>query len=191
MSGIATQLVVLIVMTHGLRALGQWSGPRRGGILLGLPSTTAIILCGTSLEHDLDESLQLAESGLLGLVATVSVPLIYTLAAASTWGLFMAPCAAIAGYLAVATALSPLLEVGPPCAAGAAALGVLAAIYVVDRTGDLAPSCRGAGRDHLSPWGKVVLRTLIPVACLLGIYGARSIAGPEKVGLLLPFPATS
>ena len=32
---------------------------------------------------------------------------------------------------------------------------------------------------------------MIPVTCVLCVSGARSIAGPDKAGLLLPFPATS
>jgi hypothetical protein len=192
MSGLATQLVVLVVMTHGFRVLGQWSGPRRGGILLGLPSTTAIVLCGTGLERGLDESLRMAEAGLLGLVAAVTLPVVYTLAAAKRWGLPMAPCAAVVGYLAIATAMSLLPAVGPLGAAGASALGVAAAVCLVGRqTGEPAPSGAVASRGRRSGWGTLVLRSLIPVACVLCVYGARSIAGPGKAGLLLPFPATS
>ena len=50
---------------------------------------------------------------------------------------------------------------------------------------------RPAAEAVVSGWGTLVLRTLIPVACVLCVYGARSIAGPDKAGLLLPFPATS
>jgi hypothetical protein len=191
MSGLATQLVVIVVMTHGFRILGQWSGPRRGGILLGLPSTTAIVLCGADLELGLDESLRLAESGLLGLVAAVALPVVYSLAAVTKLGLPVAPCAAVAGYLAVATALSLLPAVGPSRAAGVSALGVVAAVYLAGRTGEVGSSCTAASRGRRSRWGTLVLRTLIPVACVLGVHGARTIAGPDKVGLLMPFPATS
>jgi hypothetical protein len=193
MSGLATQLVVLIVMTHGFRTVGQWSGPRRGGILLGLPSTTAIVLCGAGLEHGLDESLRLAEAGLLGLVAAVTLPVVYTLVAATGWGLPVAPCAAVTGYLAVATAFSLLPAVGPSGAAGASVLGVVAAVCLAGRTGEVASSSGAASRsrDRRSGWGTLVLRTLIPVACVLCVYGVRSIAGPDEAGLLLPFPATS
>ena len=191
MSGLATQVVVLVVLTHGFRVLGQWSGPRRGGILLGLPSTTAIVLCGTGLERGLDESLRMAQAGLLGLVAAVTLPVVYALAAATRWGLPLAPCAAVVGYLAVATAMGLLPAVGPLGSAGASVLGVAAAVCLTGLIGDAAPSRGAAGRGRRSGWGTLVLRSLIPVACVLCVSGARSVAGPDKAGLLLPFPATS
>jgi hypothetical protein len=159
--------------------------------LLGLPSTTAIVLCGAGLERGLDESLRLAEASMLGLVAAVTLPVVYALAAAKRRQLPVACCAAVAGYLAVATAMSLLPAVGPLEAAGVSVLGVAAAVCLAGRTREEAPSCGAAFRGHRSGWGTLVLRTLIPAACMLSVYGARSIAGPDKAGLLLPFPATS
>ena len=86
--------------------------------MLGLPSTTAIVLCGTGLERGLDESLRMAEAGMLGLVAAVTLPVVYALAAAKRRQLPVATCAAVAGYLAIATAMSLLPSVGPLGAAG-------------------------------------------------------------------------
>ncbi len=72
------QMAVLVAMTHGFRVAGRWVGPRRGGLLTGLPSTTALVLVGCGLERGVDEAVVAAEACLVGLVAAAALfPLAY------------------------------------------------------------------------------------------------------------------
>src|SRR5439155_11050658 len=102
MSGPLGQITMLMVMTSALRALGRWAGPRRSGLLLGLPSTTAMALLGCALERGADEATGTAELCLAGLVAAAALPLAYGRATGAGWRAPGAAAAAVAGYAAVA-----------------------------------------------------------------------------------------
>ena len=43
MFGPLLQIVMQVGLTHGVRALGGRVGPRTGGLLMGVPSTTALV----------------------------------------------------------------------------------------------------------------------------------------------------
>jgi hypothetical protein len=79
MYGLFVQIGILVAMTHALRALGHVAGPRRCGLILGLPSSTALMLLYCGHEYGVGEAMAAAESSLLGLVAAATLPLAYAL----------------------------------------------------------------------------------------------------------------
>ncbi len=85
MCGLLVKCAVLILMIHGFRALGRRVGPRYSGLMLGLPSTTAVMLLLCGCERGDAAATRMAEANLLGLVAAVALPLAY--AAGRTAGL--------------------------------------------------------------------------------------------------------
>ena len=79
--------IVLIAVIHGLRAVGRRIGPRASGLILGLPSSTAIVLLLCGRARGCLVAAEMAESSLLGLVAAVSLPLAYAEAVRQRWRL--------------------------------------------------------------------------------------------------------
>ena len=92
--------VTLIAVIHGLRILGRRIGPRASGLILGLPSSTAILLVLCGRERGSAVAVEMADASLLGLIAAVSLPMAYAQAVRRGWGLPAALTAAIAalGY---------------------------------------------------------------------------------------------
>ena len=66
--------ITLVAVIHGLRILGRRIGPRASGMILGLPSSTAILLVLCGRERGWSVAVEMAEASLLGLVAAVSMP---------------------------------------------------------------------------------------------------------------------
>src|SRR3954454_23113566 len=77
MYALFVQMAILVAVTHGLRALGRLAGPRRCGMLLGLPSSTTLTLLYCGYEHGNGGAMVAAESSLLGLIAAATLPLAY------------------------------------------------------------------------------------------------------------------
>ena len=100
------------------------AGPRFSGLALGLPSTTAVVLIFCGCEQGSLAATQMAESGLLGLVAAVSLPLAFIGSVRLGWRLWGAIAASVGGYVAVAAGLGCLPATGvlPKVSLAAAAL---------------------------------------------------------------------
>jgi hypothetical protein len=190
MYSLFVQIAILVAMTHGLRALGHLAGPRRCGLLLGLPSSTTLMLLYCGYEHGIGGMMVAAESSLLGLVAAALLPLAYARATrAGSWPL-RAPAAAIAGYVATASVLRILRDAGPgPCLVLSVA-GVLTACALARRVRvDAGWSRQGAGarrRLHDLALGTAVPATLVVAIKLLGLVG-----GAHWAGLFTTFPSMS
>ena len=105
MCGLIVKCAVLVVMIHIFRALGRLAGPRFSGLALGLPSTTAVVLIFCGCEQGSTAATQMAESGLLGLVAAVSLPLAFIGSVRLGWPLWGAIAVSVGGYMAVAAGL--------------------------------------------------------------------------------------
>src|SRR5947209_6051427 len=133
MYGIFVQLVILVAITQGLRALGHLAGPRCCGLVLGLPSTTALMLLFCGHEHGVGEAMTAAESSLLGLVAAAMLPLAYARAIRAGARPIWALTSAIAGYVAVAIVFRALPDVGAVARVGISIAGVLTACYFAGR----------------------------------------------------------
>jgi hypothetical protein len=185
MSAPLLKLAVLVAMTHGIRALVRLAGPRRSGVALGLPSTTAVALVGCGLERGGDAAAGMAEASLLGLVAAVPVPLVYAGALGFGWRLPGALTMAIAGFALVAGGLGCLPAHGPLSGLGLAALAVLVACHLAGRI----PTAGDAPGRIESPGSRTLaLRTAVPVASLAIVLFLQDAAGPYWAGLLGPFP---
>src|SRR4051812_29891305 len=104
-TGLLVKCVVMIGVIHGLRFLGRRIGPRASGLILGLPSSTAILLVLCGREKGMVPAIEMADASLLGLIAAVSLPLAFARAVGSGWKLPAALAAAVGAYVAVASGL--------------------------------------------------------------------------------------
>ena len=189
MCGLIVKCALLIVMIHLFRALGQWAGPRFSGLALGLPSTTAVVLIFCGCEQGSSAATQMAESGLLGLVAAVSLPLAFIGSVRLGWPLWGAIAASVGGYLLVAARLGCLPATG--------ALPKVISPPRPRRRGDLGGTksevrnVRRGGRVPLSGFRRcscaLPLRPF--TSCLLAIF--ERLAGPSWAGLVSTFPSLS
>jgi hypothetical protein len=174
MYGLVVQIAILVAMTHGLRALGHVVGPRRCGLILGLPSSTALMLiyCGT--EYGVGEAMATAESSLLGLIAAATVPLVYALAIRVAPRPLLAPALAIAGYVAVAAVFRFLPVAGAAARVCVSIIGVLVACYVARRVRVVGREPRPSTRPSLR---HLALRTMVPGALIVAVRLVRAVGG--------------
>jgi hypothetical protein len=190
MCGLIVKCAVLIVMIHLFRALGQWAGPRFSGLALGLPSTTAVVLIFAGCEQGSAAASQMADSGLLGLVAAVSLPLAFMGSVRMGWQLWQVIAASVGGYAVVAAALGCLPATGVvPRASLATAALVGAAMWVRGREGSTDGHSRAGGR--LTRFRTMLLRTATPMLYLVVLASAQQLAGPSWAGLVSTFPSLS
>jgi hypothetical protein len=190
MFGLIVKCAVLVVMIHIFRALGRLAGPRYSGLALGLPSTTAVVLIFCGYEQGSLAATQMAESGLLGLVATVSLPLAFIGSVRLGWRLWGAIATSVGGYVAVAAGLGCLPATGvlPKVSLAAAAL-VGAAMWVRDREVSTPEDKKSTVR--ISPLRTMFLRTATPALYIFVLAIAQQLAGPSLVGLVSTFPSLS
>ncbi len=190
MCGLIVKCAVLVVMIHIFRALGRLAGPRYSGLALGLPSTTAVVLIFCGCEQGSTATTQMAESGLLGLVAAVSLPLAFIASVRLGWPLWRAIAVSVGGYMAVAAGLGCLPAAGvlpKVCLAAAALLG--AAIWV--RGNEVSPQGGGRSSTLLSTRRTLFLRTATPAAYIMMLGIVQQLAGPSWAGLVSTFPSLS
>ena len=81
MSALVVKAAVLFAWTRALREVGRRAGPHRIGLLLGLPSTTALALVACGHERGAGPAVVMADAGMLGLAAAVALPASYARAA--------------------------------------------------------------------------------------------------------------
>ncbi len=167
---------------------GGWDRGR-AGCLLGLPSSTAILLVLCGRERGSAGAIEMADASLLGLIAAVSLPIAYAHAVRRGWGLAAALGAAVAAYIGVAYALGfarPRRFAAPD--------GRLVRVdrdRVVPGVAD-----RGAGRGRRGGRsrriaGSPCCGTLIPVAYVAIVGIVSGLAGPRWAGLVSTFPSMS
>jgi hypothetical protein len=185
---LVVKCATLIAVIHAFRFIGRRAGPRASGLILGLPSSTAILLVLCGLENGTATAVEMADSGLLGLIAAVALPLAYARAVREGWSF---PCAlgvAVAGYVLVASCLG---FVHPSVSAQRLALSfgsILAASLAASRIG---PPAEVARRS--APAGRwiPVLRTIIPVLYVVTVGIVTGVASPRWAGLVSTFPSMS
>jgi hypothetical protein len=180
--------ITLIAVIHGLRRLARRLGPRTCGLLLGLPSSTAILLVLCGREQGPAGAIEMADASLLGLIAAVSLPIAYTLAVRRGWGLAAALAAAIAAYAGIASGMG-YVDPGDSLLRMVVSFGsILIASYLAARIGLPVEAAR---RKSPSERWMTLLRTLIPVVyvAIVGLVGG--VAGPRCAGLFSTFPSMS
>jgi hypothetical protein len=180
------QFAILAAMTHAVRAVGDRLGPRWGGLVLGLPSTTAVLLVTGGCEHGSSEAARAAEIGLLGLVAAVALPLAYGAALGRGWGLRTAAFAGVAGFVGSATVLRAGPDFGAVGGLGLAMLGVTLGCRLARWLPEVGGDAGGGSASR-----SFALRSAVPAVFVLALRGFRSVAGPDWAGLFATFPAMS
>lgn len=187
MSELLLKMAMLAALTHAIRGLARVVGPRRGSLLLGLPSTTAIALVSCGQAYGIAAASEMAEASLFGLIAAVALSLAFAGSLLAGRRLARASAAAVIGYFVVAWTA---LFVPEPGAAGRviiATAAVLAAGHFAARMATAPEGRRGAAATS-SPLRCLVLRTVVPVACLVAITALRECVGFRSAGLLSTFP---
>ena len=161
-------------------------GPRASGLILGLPSSTGIILFLSGRERGSLGVSEMAEASLLGLVAAVSLPMAYAQAVRRGWRLPGAIGAAIAAYLIVASGLGSLHPGGPLGCLGIALGAILLTTILAARIDIPSATARGFAR---SPRWSSIVRTAVPAVYVVVVGIASGAASPRWAGLVSTFPS--
>jgi uncharacterized membrane protein (GlpM family) len=180
--------VALITVIHGLRAVCRRIGPRFSGLLLGLPSSTAIVLFLCGRERGAGGASEMAEASLLGLVAAVALPLAYAQSVRWGWRLPRAIGASIVAYLIAASGLGSVDPGGPLECLGIAFGAILLTSVLAARIEIPGSSAGGVRRS--SRWSLLV-RTAVPAVYVLVVGIASGAASPKWAGLVSTFPSMS
>lgn len=174
----------IVALTHGMRAIGTFAGPRWGGLVLGLPASTAVVLFFLALDQGSDFATTSAYCGLLGLLAASALALGAGWGLARGWQPVLALLFGVSCYAATAV-VGRAVGVLSPVAAVPLVLAGLMAFHALARR--VQP--RIADRERRpSRVRNLTLRTIIPVVCLLGIMQLAGRVGPVWAGLLGTFP---
>lgn len=179
------KIALFSAVTHGVRALCQIAGPRRGGLLLGLPSTTAVALISCGLDRGVDAAMVMAEASIFGLVAAVALPLSFARALGAGLGAVTTAAIAVSAYLTVASGSHLVPDLG----AGASLLMATMAVLLGCRASERIAVAEDEGaRIRPSRRRRLILRFAIPTVCLTLVTALRESAGPHWAGLFSTFP---
>jgi hypothetical protein len=178
-------LAPVIVATATLIAR-RW-GQHIGGIIVGLPMTSAPVSIFFAIEQGRTFAAGAALGAMMGVIPVTVFCTAYVLGARrlplrmeQKMGWYLSPLVAIFCYLA---AVWPLSRVAPPLALVVVLvpLALLAGLWIIGRGAQVT--------EHFpAPWWDLPLRMGIATALLLVITGAASVLGPTWSGLLSPFP---
>ena len=180
--------LVLIAVVHGLRLLGRRFGPRASAMILGLPSSTAVILLLCGRERGISVAAEMAQASLLGLVGAVCVPLTYAQAVARGWRLPESMAASLVAYFAVAVGLGSIHPSTPLECLGISVSAIWLAAYLAGRIDAMTDT--PVGFRTSARWSALV-RTAIPMVYIMIMGIAGSAASPSCAGLISTFPSMS
>lgn len=180
------KIVVVVAVTHLARWIGHLAGPNWGGIILGLPISTALVLLFYAIDAGADFAMAAVDSGILGVGAAVGAAVAFVAMLARGANFTLSIIIAVGGYLAVAAVLQRMsiertelrLLVSLACVTCACV-----AMRLVSAPVTTQPRCCSVARS-------MILRTLTPVVCLLTVVGLKDFVGPQWAGLLSTFPST-
>ncbi len=183
---LVVKCVTLIVVIHLLRLFARRAGPRAGGMVLGLPSSSAILLVLCAREQGTTSAVEMADASLLGLAGAVVLPMAYAGAVRWSWRLPSAMAASVAAYLLVAATMG-LIHPNEPAHRLAIGFGsIFAATLLATRIGDPVDE---ASRSSPSRTWTALLRTSIPVAYVAVVGVVSGLASPWWAGLVSTFPS--
>lgn len=186
MMGHLWKLALVVALSHGYRAAGRTLGPRWAGLITALPCSTAIALLGVGVDRGGESAVQMAGACWVGLAGASALPITFAAALGAGWGWFRAVVLAVASYFAVAAGVGLLGQAGLGTT-GAALVALIVATGAAGRMPEPRPPHRTRGRA-LSPRQVLLLRTVVPVACLTVVIGIGERLGPEVAGYLGTFP---
>ena len=188
MTPLLVTLGAMIVVTHTIRHLSGWLGERWGGLLIGLPISTALTLLYCLWERGPQYAATAAEAGMLGLGATVAFAVATARCLSRSRRLALAVTAGTTTYVVAAllvrgvgawlTPLSLLLSLGLIAAGHRSVRGL----------GSQGNGC--VAQRRVAPGWKMLLRTVIPVACLTAPLVLVQNAEAIWAGLFGTFPCT-
>ena len=190
MSAHLGKIALMVMMSHGFRILGRITGPRWAGLALGLPCSTAVALVGGGTDRGIDYAVLMTGTSLIGLAGAVALPMAYAQAVLRGWRLHRAILLGVASYLAVALVVGRLLPGRGDACLGAALMAVVGAGVLAGRM-RVGEGVERPGRRPPSMASNRVLRTLVPIACLLASLGMGEAFGPEVAGLMSTFPGVT
>jgi hypothetical protein len=184
------KIALMVVMTHGFRALSRFSNPRWAGLALGLPCSTAVALVGGGSDRGVDYAVAMSETSLIGLAGAVALPMAYARAIGRGWRLPRAIGLAVAAYLLIALSADRLFPGRGDSSVGVASVAVVAAIWMASR---IPVDDARERRSREAPTGAPIrlLRTIVPIACLLSTLVMGEVFGPELAGLASTFPGVT
>jgi hypothetical protein len=157
-------------------------------LILGLPSSTAVVLFLCGWDRGYAGATEMAEGSLLGLVAAVVLPLIYAQALRLGWSLAGTLVSSVGGYGLVASGLGSLHPIGAVECLTISVSAILLASYLAGRVrvprGSLAVVAASERRV-------VMVRATIPAAYVILVAMADRAASPNWAGLVSTFPSMS
>jgi hypothetical protein len=190
MSAHLGKIALMVMMSHGFRTLGRMSGPRWAGLALGLPCSTAVALVSGGSDRGLDFAVSMSGTSLIGLAGAVALPMAYAQAVVRGWRLHRAVLLGVASYLIVAIGVGRLMPGRGFASLAVALTAVVSASVLAARIRGVEAIDRTRHRP-LSTTSTRVLRTIVPIACLLASLGLGELVGPREAGLMSTFPGVT
>ena len=173
------KLIATPLLVGGASIAARRWGPAIGGWIVSLPLTSGPVLFFLALDPGPAFARAATTGTLLGLGAICGFAIGYL--AGSRRGPLVAFASASAGFLVVAIAVQPFLDVPFP----ALAVCVVAAIAVVLR---LLPVSTGASPGTVHPAWDLPARVIVGTALVLGLTTIAPLLGPVTSGLVATFP---
>lgn len=185
------KMAMVVVLSHGYRAIGRRVGPRCAGLAAGLPCASAVALVGGGIDRGVGYASTMAEASLIGLIGAAALPLAYARAIAEGWSTPVAVAGAVGAYLAASAVAVQVAPAGGGAAAVAfSGLAVLAASAAAGRIA-VPPDSSRPRPAALSTARTWAFRTFTPLACLTGTLAVGEWQGPGVAGLMSAFPAVT
>jgi hypothetical protein len=186
MRELIVKVIAVVAVTCGIRVISRLAGARWGGLLLALPSSTALVLFFFARERGSAFAILAAEHSALGLVAAVALALTYAHGVGRHWRPPMVLFTAVAAYLAVTAVFLRLSPGNLAVTLLLATAGILAGCFASRGIPLPAEDQKAASTSWLR---SLVLRTGVPVVCVMSVTGAAGVVGSQAAGLLSTFPA--
>jgi hypothetical protein len=185
MNIVIVKILVIVSLTHALRWVSHIAGPRWGGLIAGLPMTSAVVLFFLAAENGEAYAARAANSGAVGIAAGAALAMIFAWAVRGGQPPALALFLAGIAFLAVAATAPFVLSLPQPmplcivisacCLLAAFAQGLQGPVPHVSCT-------------YLTTWSGLALRTVIPAACVLTVTALSQKLGAGFAGLVGTFP---
>jgi len=183
---IVVKILIIVGLTHALRWVSYVAGPRWGGLIAGLPLTSAVVLFFLASENGEAFATRAANSGAIGIAAGAALAIVFAWAVRGGQPLPLALVLAGGAFLTVA-ATAPLVLTLPqpmPLCIVISACCLLAAVA----QGLQGPVPHVVGRTHSTAWRGIALRTAIPAVCVVAVTALSQYLGAGFAGLVGTFP---
>ena len=184
---LAVKLVAVLVVLNVARTLGRWVGPKWSGLVLGLPSTTAVMLVCLTLDHDVAYGVTSAEGAFFGVAAAAVLALVAACALRLRCGFPATLLAAAAAFVASSAALRWLLPAQFAWAASANTVTMLAVAWVAHRLPATSTVVVRSSRPFVA---SLLVRTVLPLVCVGTVFALAEQLGSFWSGVLGAFPCS-